>query len=197
MSSRMPIRRCRGIGTFRPGCSDLVPGHRSFPSEFQGLRNPLSLSRRRLGVSSPVSEIPLLLLAVDRNLLDRYVVGLNDDRRFLLRKCGRGQTEDRARCLHMENSHWLVSCLFFGTPLVWQSAHFTQWTLCLLSAETNVVSIFSTSRPQFDILGWQVAHEARVFSPCWSWQARQLIPSWTPNPVRSSPLPTCMVAMGA
>ena len=31
---------------------------------------------------------------------------------------------------------------------------------------SNVVSIFSTSSPQFDILGWHEAHEALVFWPC-------------------------------
>ena len=69
--------------------------------------------------------------------------------------------------------------------------------LCLLSADLNVVSIFSTSRPQFDILGWQAAHDALVFWPCCAWHARQLMPSCTPIPVRSSPLATCMVETGA
>jgi hypothetical protein len=49
--------------------------------------------------------------------------------------------------------------------------------LCLLSDETKVVSICSTSIPQSDILGWQEAQEARALSPCGAWQAEQLMPS--------------------
>ena len=37
---------------------------------------------------------------------------------------------------------------------------------------------------------------ARVFWPCCAWQARQLMPSCTPMPVRSSPVPTCMLCNG-
>jgi hypothetical protein len=47
-----------------------------------------------------------------------------------------------------------ASILFvLGTPFVWQSEHFTQCTLCLLSGDRKVVSIFSTSMPQLDIFG--------------------------------------------
>ena len=51
---------------------------------------------------------------------------------------------------------------FFGTPFGWQSRHFTKWMLCGLWVDLNVVSIFSTSRPQFDRRGWQLAQVARV-----------------------------------
>jgi hypothetical protein len=61
----------------------------------------------------------------------------------------------------------------------------------------EVVSIFSTSSPQLDILGWQLAQEARVFWVWRSWQARQLMPSCTPMGVRSSPEPTWKLASGA
>ena len=37
-----------------------------------------------------------------------------------------------------------------GTPLTWQSAHATKWTLCVLDADLNDVSIVATSSPQFD-----------------------------------------------
>ena len=40
-----------------------------------------------------------------------------------------------------------------GTPRGWQSSHDTLWMLCVLSRERKVVSIFSTSRPQFDSRG--------------------------------------------
>src|ERR1035441_6204671 len=83
-----------------------------------------------------------------------------------------------------------VSFFFLGIPLGWQSAHFTQWMLCLLSVERKLVSIFSTSKPQFDIFGWHSAQEARVFCPCFKWHDRQLTPSCTPIEVRSSPLAT-------
>ena len=53
---------------------------------------------------------------------------------------------------------------FFGTPFGWQSWHFTRWMLCRLSGLLNVVSIFSTSSPQFDNRGWQLAQDWRV---CW------------------------------
>src|ERR1039458_2790351 len=69
---------------------------------------------------------------------------------------------------------------FFGTPFVWQSAHLTVWTLWGLLIDLNVVSMVSTLSPQFESCGWQVTHDARVFWPCFSWQAKQLRPSWTP-----------------
>ena len=83
--------------------------------------------------------------------------------------------------------------LFRGTPFGWQSTHVTRWTSWRLSGERNVVSIVSTSSPQFDSRGWQPAQEARVVWPCFAWQARQLRPSWTPTGVRSSPEKTCML----
>src|SRR5947209_6640110 len=61
-----------------------------------------------------------------------------------------------------------------GTPLVWQSAHLTKCTLCRLDGERNVVSIFSTSRPQLESRGWHSAQDARVFCPCFWWHATQL-----------------------
>ena len=42
---------------------------------------------------------------------------------------------------------------FLGTPAGWQSTQATRWTSCRLSPDLNVVSIFSTSRPQFDSRG--------------------------------------------
>src|ERR1039458_730100 len=48
---------------------------------------------------------------------------------------------------------------FLGMPLGWQSRHFTKWMLCGLWVDLKVVSIVSTSRPQFDSRGWQVAQE--------------------------------------
>lgn len=79
----------------------------------------------------------------------------------------------------------------------WQSAHLTQWMLCLESLLEKVVSMVSTSRLQLDILGWQVAQLARV-EPRWgSWQARQEMPSCTPMGVRSSPVPTREAVQGA
>lgn len=42
---------------------------------------------------------------------------------------------------------------FGGTPLVWQSMHLTVWTLWGLFVDLKVVSIFSTSRPQFESWG--------------------------------------------
>lgn len=53
-------------------------------------------------------------------------------------------------------------------PLGWQSAHFTVWMLCFELRLANVVSIFSTSRPQLDSRGWQLAQEARVVCRCFS-----------------------------
>ena len=73
----------------------------------------------------------------------------------------------------------------------------TRWTSLRLSADLKVVSIFSTSWPQFESRGWQPAHEARVVCPCLAWQARQLRPSWTPTGVRSSPEKTWFPARGA
>ena len=69
--------------------------------------------------------------------------------------------------------------------------------LCGLSRERNVVSIVSTMMPQFDRRGWHTAHEALVSIPWRPWQARQLIPSWTPVGVRSSPEKTWKLARGA
>lgn len=46
-----------------------------------------------------------------------------------------------------------VAAFNLGTPCWWQSAHLTQWTLCELFAFAKVVSIFSTSSPQWDICG--------------------------------------------
>ena len=53
----------------------------------------------------------------------------------------------------------------FGTPWVWQSKHWKEWMLWRLERDRKVVSIFSTSNPQLDIFGWQLAQEARVCSP--------------------------------
>src|ERR1017187_8921843 len=91
----------------------------------------------------------------------------------------------------------VLSPRFFGIPFGWQSAHFTKWILWPLAALRNVVSIFSTSRPQLDRRGWQVAQEARVCCPRFKWHARQLSPSCTPTGVRSSPEPTSALASGA
>jgi len=51
---------------------------------------------------------------------------------------------------------------FLGTPFVWQSVHLTKWILCGLWVDLKVVSMVSTSRPQFDKRGWQLEQEARV-----------------------------------
>jgi len=56
-----------------------------------------------------------------------------------------------------------VRGFFLGTPLVWQSMHFTVWTLWGLLTDMNVVSMVSTLRPQLESCGWHVAHDARVF----------------------------------
>ena len=55
---------------------------------------------------------------------------------------------------------------FPGVPWGWQSRQATRWMLCWLEGETNVVSIFSTSRPQWEFAGWQVAQEARAEVVC-------------------------------
>lgn len=47
----------------------------------------------------------------------------------------------------------LPGALRSGTPWRWQSSQRTQWMLLGLSEERKVVSIFSTSNPQLDILG--------------------------------------------
>ena len=41
----------------------------------------------------------------------------------------------------------------FGTPLGWQSSHLTLWTSWWLFGSLKVVSIFSTSMPQFERRG--------------------------------------------
>jgi hypothetical protein len=51
---------------------------------------------------------------------------------------------------------------FLGMPLVWQSAHFTEWMLCGLLEFLKVVSMVSTLMPQLESCGWQVVQEARV-----------------------------------
>ena len=42
---------------------------------------------------------------------------------------------------------------FRGTPLAWQSMHFTEWMLCLLDLSLNDVSIVSTEMPQLERRG--------------------------------------------
>ena len=54
------------------------------------------------------------------------------------------------------SSYYLFTVLW---PL-WQSPQATKWMLCLLPVERKEVSIFSTSKPQCEFDGWQVAQEA-------------------------------------
>ena len=49
--------------------------------------------------------------------------------------------------------------------------------LCGLWVDLKVVSMVSTSRPQFDNRGWQVEQEACVRMLWFWWQAKQLRPS--------------------
>ena len=58
--------------------------------------------------------------------------------------------------------------------------------LCLLPVERKVVSIFATSSPQCESVGWQLAQEALAEFEWEEWQSRQLNPSCTPDGVRSS-----------
>jgi hypothetical protein len=68
-------------------------------------------------------------------------------------------------------------------PLVRQWLHLTVWTLWGLFTDLNVVSIVFTLMPQLESCGWHVVHDARVVWRCFSWQAKQLSPSWTPMAV--------------
>src|SRR5208283_1497515 len=87
--------------------------------------------------------------------------------------------------------------LFGGRWPWWQSPQATKWMLCLLAGERKVVSIFSTSSPQCESVGWQAEQDA-LAEPEWEeWQSRQLKPSCTPAGVRSSAEPTWRKALGA
>ena len=66
-----------------------------------------------------------------------------------------------------------------------------------LVGERKVVSIFSTSIPQWESAGWQALHEALAEFECDQWQSRQLSPSCTPAGVRSSEVPSSCAAFGA
>ena len=92
-------------------------------------------------------------------------------------RSGSGQDSRRARW-DLRNPFGMAVRAFHGVDIV------------AAGGMRKVVSIFSTSRPQLDSCGWQLAHEARVCCPCFRWHARQLSPSWTPTGVRSSPEPT-------
>ena len=55
-----------------------------------------------------------------------------------------------------------------GLPLIWQSVHPTKWLLFLLVWSLLVVFIFSTSRLQLEMAGWQFLQDSIAELECGS-----------------------------